>query len=274
MSRVYSCLSLFYHIGQIFDIECIYFSAAVLMNNLNDPHRSHGSIHTEVVTRDVRLNKRIRPGSQGDGGGDSSKWNYALGWIWSKESQKEIEAAKIKYEKTIKIIQKDLNVKYRQTLSENRRETAQLELDLEKEKQRVHGYHQTLASQSRQLEEERRGMRLEREALENKRSRLHYNERERRASLDLKDVEYRLVERQRAFCSILVPHARRVEMEKDLLTYIAKGPSGSYCQTAPSCISGDGGRLMWLYLRYWKLQLTLQSHQRAEAAMLGTQTKE
>ncbi len=54
---------------------------------------------------------------------------YVLGWIWSKESQKEIEEAKVKYEKTIKTIQKDLNVKYRQTVSENLRETAQLELD-------------------------------------------------------------------------------------------------------------------------------------------------
>lgn len=50
-----------YHIGHMFDIEiCIYFSAAVLMNNLNDPQ-----------------DWNIRPERQG-GGGDSSKWNYAL----------------------------------------------------------------------------------------------------------------------------------------------------------------------------------------------------
>uniref|UniRef100_A0A672NTY3 Coiled-coil domain containing 127b n=1 Tax=Sinocyclocheilus grahami TaxID=75366 RepID=A0A672NTY3_SINGR len=168
------------------------------MNNLNDPQ-----------------DWNIRPERQG-GGGDGSKWNYAflvpmLGlaafrWIWSKESQKEIEEAKVKYEKTIETIQKDLDVKYRQTLSENHRETAQLELDLEKEKQRVLGYRQALASQSRQLGEERRGMRLERDALENEKSRLRYagpagalfhealekeKERERGASLALKNVEYR-----------------------------------------------------------------------------------
>lgn len=34
------------------------------------------------------------------------------------------------------------------------------------------------------------------------------------------------------------------------------------------------GCLMWLYLRYWQLQVTLQTHQRAEAAVLSTQTKE
>ncbi|XP_042632256.1 coiled-coil domain-containing protein 127-like [Cyprinus carpio] len=265
------------------------------MNNLNDPQ-----------------DWNIRP--ERDGGGDSSKWNYALlvpmlglaafRWIWSKESQKEIEEAKVKYEKSIETIQKDLDVKYRQTLSESRRETAQLELDLEKEKLRVHGYRQALASQSRQLEEEHRGMRLERDALENEKSRLRYagpggalfhealekeKERERRASLALKDVEYRLVERQRAFCSILVPRVRRVEVEKDLLVHTAKEPLLAHLEMEDglrdifkndrSCaeyLNTDerrNGSLMWLYLKYWRLQLTLQSHQRAEAAILGVQRK-
>ncbi|XP_043089017.1 coiled-coil domain-containing protein 127b [Puntigrus tetrazona] len=267
------------------------------MNNLNDPQ-----------------DWNIRPERQGGGGGDSSKWNYALlvpilglaafRWIWSRESQKEIREAKVKYEKTVKSIQKDLDVKYRKALSEDRRETAQLELDLEKEKQRVHGYRQALASQSQHLEEERRGMRLEREVLENERSRLRYagpssalfqgalekeKEREQRASLALKDVEYRLVERQRAFCSILVSRARRVEMEKDLLVRTAKEPLLAHLEMEEglrdifkndrSCaeyLNMDerrNGSLMWLYLRYWKLQLTLQTHQRAEEAITGTQTK-
>ncbi|XP_048058854.1 coiled-coil domain-containing protein 127b isoform X2 [Megalobrama amblycephala] len=257
------------------------------MNNLNDPQ-----------------DWNIRPERQG-GGGDSSKWNYALlvpmlglaafRWIWSKESQKEIEEAKVKYEKIVKTIQKDLDVKYRQTLSENRRETARLELDLEKEKQRAHGYRQALASQSQKLEEERRGMRLEREALENERSRLRYGgpggalfhealqkekEREMRASLALKEVEHRLVQRQRAFCSILVPRVRRVEMEKDLLVQTAKEPLLAHLEMEDglrdifkndrSCaeyLNTDerkNGSLMWLYLRYWQLQVTLQTHQRAE----------
>ncbi|XP_077051236.1 coiled-coil domain-containing protein 127b [Siphateles boraxobius] len=266
------------------------------MNNLNDPQ-----------------DWNIRPERQGDGG-DSSKWNYAflvpmLGlaafrWIWSKESQKEIEEAKVKFEKNVKTIQKDLDVKYRQTLSENRRETVQLEFDLEKEKQRAHGYRQALASQSQQFEEERRGMRLEREALENERSRLRYGgpggalfhealqkekEREMRSSLALKEVEYRLVERQRAFCSMLVPRVRRLEMEKDLLVRTAKEPILAHLEMEDglrdifkndrSCaeyLNTDerkNGSLMWLYLRYWQLQVTLQTHQRAEASILGIQTK-
>lgn len=265
------------------------------MNNLNDPDWN------------------IRPERQGDGG-DSSKWNYALlvpllglaafRWIWSKESEKEIEDAKVKYENTVKTIQKDLDVKYRQTLSENRRETVQLELDLEKEKQRAQGYRQAMASQSQKLQEERRELSLQRQALENEKLRLlqegpgaalfhsalkKEKEREQRTTLALKQVEYGLVERQRAFCSILVPRTRRVEMEKDLLVRTAKEPLLAHLEMEDglrdvfkndrSCaeyLNTDerkNGSLMWLYLRYWQTQVTLQTHQRAEAAVLGIQTK-
>uniref|UniRef100_A0A672LEC0 Coiled-coil domain containing 127b n=1 Tax=Sinocyclocheilus grahami TaxID=75366 RepID=A0A672LEC0_SINGR len=169
----------------------------------------------------------------------------------------EIEEAKVKYEK----------------------ETAQLEFDLEKEKQPA------LASQSRQsrLRYEGPGGALFHEALEKEK------EREQRASLALKDVEYRLVESQRAFCSILVSRARRVEMEKDLLVHTAKEPLLAHLdmeydlrdifKNDRSCaeyLNTDECRnesLMWLYLRYWKLQLTLQTHQRARAAVLCIQTK-
>lgn len=265
------------------------------MNNLNNPD-----------------DWNIRPEQQGDGG--SSRWNYALlvpmlglaafRWIWSKESQKEIEEAKVMYDKNMETIQKDLQLRYRQTLSENRRETAQLELDLEKERQRAHGYRQALASQSQHLEEERRSIRLERERLENEKSRLlsggpggalfhealeKEKDRENRASVALKEVEYRLVERQRAFCSILVPRARRVEIEKDLLVRTAKEPLLAHldmedglrdifkndrsCAEPLNTDERRNGSLMWLYLRYWQLQVTLQTHQRAEAAVLGLQTK-
>lgn len=199
-------------------------------------------------------------------------------------------------------IQKDLELKYRQTLSENRRETAQMELDLEKELQRAHGYRQALASQSQHLEEERRSIRLERERLENEKSlsggpggALFHEalekekDREMRASVALKEVEYRLVERQKAFCSILVPRARRVELEKELLVRTAKEPLLAHLEVEDglrdifkndrSCaepLNTDerrNGSLMWLYLRYWQMQATLQKHQRAEAAVLGLQTK-
>ncbi|TRY74352.1 hypothetical protein DNTS_032046 [Danionella cerebrum] len=268
------------------------------MNNLNDPDWN------------------IRPERQGAGGGDgaSNRWNYALlvpllglaafRWIWSKESQKEIEEAKVKYEKTIKTIHNEMAVKYQLVLSENRRETAQLELDLEKEKQRAQGYRQALASQQQHLEEQRRGLRMEREALQNEKSRLLHQgpsgaifystlekekERERKALVALKEVEYRLVERQRAFCSILVHRERRLEMEKDLLVQAVKEPllaplameqglrdvfkNDRSCAELLNSDDRRNGSLMWLYLKYWKLQLALQAHQRAEATVLGSQTK-
>uniref|UniRef100_A0A673LXX3 Coiled-coil domain containing 127b n=1 Tax=Sinocyclocheilus rhinocerous TaxID=307959 RepID=A0A673LXX3_9TELE len=114
-------------------------------------------------------------------------------------------------------------------------------------------------------------------------------EREQIALAVLKDRLVGLVERQRAFCSFLVPRVRRVEMENDLLIYTAKEPLLAHLEMEDglrdifkndrSCaeyLNTDerrNGSLMWLYLRYWRLQLTLQSHQRAEAAILGIQTK-
>lgn len=62
MVKVFTvAFSFLYNIGHMFDLEvCVYFSAAVPMNNLNDPQ-----------------DWNIRPERQGDGG-DSSKWNYAF----------------------------------------------------------------------------------------------------------------------------------------------------------------------------------------------------
>lgn len=96
------------------------------------------------------------------------------------------------------------------------------------------------------------------------------------------------MKRQEIFCSHLVHYSWRVDIEKDLLSY-AKQPlladlkmehglrdifendrsCAEYLNTDPR----RNGCLMWLYLRYWLLQVTLQSHQRAEAAILNTQTK-
>lgn len=57
----------------------------------------------------------------------------------------------------------NLEMKYRDTLTENRRAAAILELELEKERQRVQGYRQALISQSQQVMEERKQLQLERE---------------------------------------------------------------------------------------------------------------
>jgi hypothetical protein len=57
----------------------------------------------------------------------------------------------------------NLEMKYRDTLTENRRAAAILELELEKERQRVQGYRQALISQSQQVMEERKQLQVERE---------------------------------------------------------------------------------------------------------------
>ncbi|KAG5264932.1 hypothetical protein AALO_G00259590 [Alosa alosa] len=265
------------------------------MNNLNDPDWN------------------IRP-DQGAGGGNS-KWNYALlvpmlglaafRWIWSKESQKEIHEARTKYDKTMKIIQEDLELKYRLSLAENRKETVQLELELERERRRAQGFKQALASQSQQLMEERQGLSRDRQALDLEKGRVQQSgatgalfdealekesQREQTAIQALGQVEEKLVERQSAFCSILVPREKRVEMEKDLLVMAAHEPALAQlgmddslrdifkndrsCAEYLNTDKRRNGSLMWVYLRYWQLQVSLEKHQRAEASLLGTQPTE
>lgn len=78
------------------------------------------------------------------------------GWIWSRESQREIQESKAKFDKDVITIKSDLEARYKETLTERRKAVASLELQLEKEKQRVSGYKQALASQSQHLMDERR----------------------------------------------------------------------------------------------------------------------
>lgn len=92
------------------------------------------------------------------------------------------------------------------------------------------------------------------------------------------------MKRQEMFCSNLVHYSWNVKMEDELLNFAAQlkvvdglrdifkndRSCAEYLNTDPR----RNGCLMWLYLRYWQLQVTLQTHQRAEAAVLGPQTKE
>lgn len=78
------------------------------------------------------------------------------GWIWTRESQREIQEVKAQYDKDVSIIKTEMEARYRETLTERRRAAAILELELEKERQRVKGYKQALVSQSQQLMEERK----------------------------------------------------------------------------------------------------------------------
>ncbi|KAK1173343.1 coiled-coil domain-containing protein 127-like [Acipenser oxyrinchus oxyrinchus] len=264
------------------------------MNNLNDPPRWN-----------------IRPDQRG--GGDGNKWNYALlvpmlglaafRWIWTRESQKEIQEVKATYEKDMKSIKKDLELKYQDIITENRRAAAHLELELEKEHSRVQGYRDALISQSRKLLEERKLLQQEREKIEKeKRQLLHSgaaaalyrsilekeSDWQNKATFVLKQFEEALVERQSAFCSILVPRDRRLEMEKNLLIKAATDPVAvelkmeadlknifkhdRYCADLLNTDKRKNGRLMWLFLKQWELQVELQKFKRAEKSLLEAQS--
>ncbi|XP_058233104.1 coiled-coil domain-containing protein 127a [Hemibagrus wyckioides] len=256
------------------------------MNNLNDPPGWN-----------------IRPGPHE--GPDGGKWNYALlvpmlglaafRWIWTRESQRQIQEAKSQFEGNVAATAKDLELKYKDTLTENRRRTALLELELEKAHQRVEGYKKALASQSQRFSEEHKKLQKEREELEEEKKRALKNgsaglalqaalqqeeEWQQRAQALLQDLEHQLVERQYAFCSYLLPRERRMDMEKELLLRVAKDPTGvelgleddirdifkhdRHCADIGNMDRRKNGKLMWLYLKYWRLQVTLQKHKRAE----------
>ncbi len=114
-------------------------------------------------------------------------------------------------------------------------------------------------------------------------------EQKQSTSEALNVVEQRLMDRQWDFCSLLVRRVKVVELEKDLLVYTAKQPlahlqmedglrdifkNDQTCANFRNTDKRRNGSLMWLYLKYWRLQLALQTHQRAEAAILNSQTKE
>ncbi|XP_054847927.1 coiled-coil domain-containing protein 127 [Eublepharis macularius] len=262
------------------------------MNNLNDPP-----------------NWNIHPNARDDGG-HGSKWNYALlvpmlglaafRWIWSRESQKEIEKEKKNFYRKLSAIQRELESKYRDTITENRRSVAHLELELEKERNRTSSYREALVSQSRKLVEERRTLEQEHARLEQEKKILQSSgaagvlyqnclEREeqwqKRASALLKEFQEILAERQEIYCSLVLPRNRRLEIEKNLLIRAATDPIAldlemetglkdifrhdTYCSHLLNANKRRNGRLMWLYLQYWELSVELKKFRRVEKALLG-----
>ncbi|XP_045299573.1 coiled-coil domain-containing protein 127 [Leopardus geoffroyi] len=258
------------------------------MNNLNDPP-----------------NWNIRPNSRADGG-DGSRWNYALlvpmlglaafRWIWSRESQKEIEKEREAYRQRTAAFQRDLEAKYHAVISENRRAVAHLSLELEKEQNRTTSYREALISQGRKLAEEKKLLEQERaQVMQEKRqlqplrsTYLSLLEKEedwqRRARLVLKEFEDALTERQSIYCSLLLPRSRRLEIEKRLLVRASTDPVAAdlhmaagltdifkhdtYCGDVWNTSRRQNGRLMWLYLKYWELIVELKKHKAVEKAVL------
>ncbi|XP_036871504.2 coiled-coil domain-containing protein 127 [Manis javanica] len=258
------------------------------MNNLNDPP-----------------NWNIRPNSRADGG-EGSRWNYALlvpmlglaafRWIWSRESQKEIEKEREAYHRRTAAFQQDLEAKYHVMISENRRTVAQLSLELEKEQNRTASYREALISQGRKLVEEKKLLEQERARVMREKRQLQplgsaylsYLEKEddwqRRARLLLKEFEDALTERQSIYCSLIVPRSKRLGIEKSLLVRAASDPVAAdldmatgladifqhdtYCGDVWNSNRRQNGRLMWLYLKYWDLMVQLKTFKRVERALL------
>lgn len=106
-----------------------------------------------------------------------------------------------------------------------------------------------------------------------------------RANATLKELEAQLVERQNAYCSLIQPRDQRLEMEKNMLVKVVKEPIGAeldlesdlkdifkrdkHCADLLNMDKRKNGSLMWVYLKYWQLQVTVQKHKRAEEAILG-----
>lgn len=106
-----------------------------------------------------------------------------------------------------------------------------------------------------------------------------------RAVATLKELEGQLVERQNAYCSLIQPREQRLEMEKNMLLKVVKEPIGAeldlesdlkdifkrdkHCADLLNMDKRKNGSLMWVYLKYWQLQVTVQKHKRAEEAILG-----
>lgn len=229
--------------------------------------------------------------------------DYALfiaGWIWTRESQKEIEKEKKKFYQKLSTVQRELESKYRDIITENRRSVAHLELELEKERNRTSSYREALVSQSRKLVEERRTLETERTQLEQERKVLQQSgatgalyqsclEKEaqwqKRANALLKEFEETLTERQEIYCSLMLPRNRRLEIEKNMLIRAATDPIAldlgmemglkdifrhdTYCSNLLNTNKRRNGRLMWLYLQYWELSVEVKKFKRVEKALLG-----
>lgn len=258
------------------------------MNNLNDPP-----------------NWNIRPNPRDDRG-DGSRWNYALlvpmlglaafRWIWSRESQKEIEKEREAYRQRTAAFQRDLEAKYHAVVSEHRRAVAQLSLELEKEQNRTSSYREALISQGRKLVEERKLLEQERARVMQEKSQLQplrsvylscleeEEDWQRRARLVLKEVGEALVERQNIYCSPVLPRSTRLELEKNLLVRTSIEPVAAdldmaagltdifkhdkHCGDVWNTNKHQNGRLMWLYLKYWELLVELKKFKRVEKTIL------
>ncbi|CAL8248420.1 unnamed protein product [Lota lota] len=224
----------------------------------------------------------------------------AFRWIWTRESQREISEVKVRHNEEVSSLRTEMEKKYGQSLTEVRRAAALLEIQVETERQRVEGYKKAMQSHRLQMMEEKKQIKQERDGVEQEKQRMlqcgtagavlsDALEQERaahqRAEAALRELEARLVERQNAYCSILRPRAQRREMEQEMLLMAAKVGLGrgvelerdlkdifrkdKHCADVLNTDDRKNGSLMWVYLKYWQLQVTMEKHKRAHDAILS-----
>jgi hypothetical protein len=226
----------------------------------------------------------------------SSSLLFVSGWIWSRESQKEIEKARKAYHQRTAAFQQDLEAKYHAVISEHRRAVAQLSLELEKEQNRTSSFREALISQGRKLAEEKKLLEQERAQIKQEKSRLQplrnvylsclqeEDDWQRRAQHVLKEVGEALEERQNIYCSLIIPRSARLELEKSLLVRTSVDPVAAdlemaaglsdifkhdkHCGDVWNTNKRQNGKLMWMYLKYWELLVELKKFKKVEKVIL------
>uniref|UniRef100_A0A672FNK0 Coiled-coil domain containing 127a n=1 Tax=Salarias fasciatus TaxID=181472 RepID=A0A672FNK0_SALFA len=204
------------------------------------------------------------PDSRGTeaGAGDGRPWNYALvfqmlglaafGSIWTWYSQKEIQKGKAQYDQDVNTMKSELEARYREMLKERSRTAAMLKLELDKEKQKVERYKQALEGE---------------------------DDWYRRATGTLKYLEGQLMQRQHIYCSYTHLRDQRLEIQRNMLKAVRE-PLGrelglesdlrdifnrdTHCADLTNTDLKKNGSLMWVYLKYWQLQIDMQKRKRAE----------
>lgn len=62
------------------------------------------------------------------------------------------------------------------------------------------------------------------------------------------------------------PIGQELDLESDLKDIFKRD---KHCADLLNMDKRKNGSLMWVYLKYWQLQLTVQKHKRAEEAIFG-----
>lgn len=221
----------------------------------------------------------------------SSPKLFASGWIWSRESRKEIEKEREAYQRTA-AFQRSLKPGTTPHPRESRRAgTLVLELKRSRTEQLVtessSSLRRKLVKRRNFLEQERaQALSGEEAALRSAYLRCLGQEEDwqRRARLLLSEFEAGVTERQSIYCSLVLPPQAARAREEPAGSSAGHPPGGCGPEMAAGLTdifkhdthwdvwdhqqAPKRGRLMWLYLRYWELIIELKKFKQVEKAIL------